>query len=59
MFVPDASGPPKMISVRTGLSDGSMTELLGGELKEGDTLIVGSAQTGSSAARPSGPRLPF
>ena len=59
IFVPDASGPPKMISVRTGLSDGSMTELLGGELKEGDTLIVGSAQTGSSAARPSGPRLPF
>jgi HlyD family secretion protein len=59
VFVPDASGPPKMISVRTGLSDGSMTELLGGELKEGDTLIVGSAQTGSGAARPSGPRLPF
>lgn len=59
VFVPDRSGPPKMVSVRTGLSDGSMTELLGGELKAGDEVIIASAQSGGSAARPSGPRLPF
>lgn len=53
-------GQPKIVSVRTGLSDGSMTEMVAGELKEGEQVIVGTAQTGSSAAaRPSGPRLPF
>jgi HlyD family secretion protein len=60
VFVPAAGGQPRAVSVRTGLSDGSMTELIGGELKEGDQVIVGTAQPGSaSAARPSGPRLPF
>ncbi|MGP1678453.1 MAG: efflux RND transporter periplasmic adaptor subunit [Burkholderiales bacterium] len=60
VFVPDAGGTPRAVSVRTGLSDGSMTELVGGELKEGDQVIVGTAQPGSAgAARPSGPRLPF
>ena len=55
-----AGGQPKMVSVRTGLSDGSMTEMVAGELKEGEQLIVGTAQPGSgAAARPSGPRLPF
>ena len=59
VFVPAADGPPRMVSVRTGLSDGSMTELIGGELKEGDQVLVGAAQAGAGAARPSGPRLPF
>ena len=60
VFVPDSGGQPRMVNVRTGLSDGSMTELVGGELKQGDQVIVGAAQTGSAgAARPSGPRLPF
>jgi hypothetical protein len=47
-----------MVSVRTGLSDGSMTELVAGELKDGGQVIVGAAQPGGAAA-PSGPRLPF
>ncbi len=60
VFVPEAGGPPRMVSVRTGLSDGSMTELIGGELKEGDQIIIGTAQPdGAGAARPSGPHLPF
>ena len=59
MFVLER-GQPKMVSVRTGLSDGSMTEMVAGELKEGEQVIVGTAQSGgSAAARPSGPRLPF
>jgi HlyD family secretion protein len=58
VFVPDAGGQAKALSVRTGLSDGSMTELVGGELKEGDQVIIGAAQAGSGA-QPSGPRLPF
>ena len=60
VFMADASGQPRAVNVRTGLSDGSMTELLAGELKEGDQVIVGTAQPGgSAAARPTGPRLPF
>ena len=59
VFVPVPGGPPKMINVRTGLSDGSMTELVGGELKEGDQVLIGVAQAGAAAARASGPRLPF
>jgi len=59
VFMPDSGGPPRAVSVRTGLSDGSMTELVAGELKEGDQVIVGAAQPGGGAARPSGPRLPF
>lgn len=61
LFVLDANGQPSMVSVRTGLSDGSMTEMVEGPLKEGEQVVVGTAQAGASggAARPSGPRLPF
>ncbi|MFH1044631.1 MAG: efflux RND transporter periplasmic adaptor subunit, partial [Pseudomonadota bacterium] len=59
VFVLDAGGQPSMVSVRTGLSDGSMTEMVAGELKEGDPVIVGTAQPSGSAPAPSGPRLPF
>ncbi len=60
VFVLEANGAPKAVSVRTGLSDGNMTEIISGELKEGDQIIVGAAQAGgTAAARPSGPRLPF
>lgn len=52
---------PKAVSVRTGLSDGVMTELLGDELAEGAQIITGYAQAGASGGPrpPSGPRLPF
>jgi HlyD family secretion protein len=60
VFVFGAGGQPEAVNVRTGLSDGSMTEMIGNRLKEGDQVIVGSARPGSStAARPSGPRLSF
>ncbi|MBI5912583.1 MAG: efflux RND transporter periplasmic adaptor subunit [Betaproteobacteria bacterium] len=60
VFVVDAGGQPRVVNVRTGLSDGSMTEMVAGELQEGEQVIVGTAQPGGSAApRPSGPRLPF
>lgn len=34
-------GKPVQVSVRTGATDGSYTEILGGELKEGDQVITG------------------
>ena len=57
VFVPVSAGPPRMVGVRLGISDGTLTEMLGGELKEGDQVIVATAQPGAQA--PSGPRLPF
>jgi HlyD family secretion protein len=37
-------GKPEQVIVRLGASDGTRTEVLGGELKEGDLVIVGSAR---------------
>lgn len=57
VWVPDGKGAPKAVNVRLGISDGSFTELIGGELKEGDAVIVGSgggaakAETKSNAPR--------
>jgi HlyD family secretion protein len=38
------AGKPEQVIVRLGASDGTKTEVLGGELKEGDQVIVGSAR---------------
>jgi HlyD family secretion protein len=63
VFVLDAQKQPQPVNVRTGLSDGSYTEVLvtGTEpagagtpaLKEGDTVIIGAAAP-AAASRPSG-----
>ncbi|MEO8160025.1 MAG: efflux RND transporter periplasmic adaptor subunit [Arenimonas sp.] len=37
-------GKPEQLVVRVGASDGTRTELLGAELKEGEQVIVGSAR---------------
>jgi len=37
-------GKPQQVVVRLGASDGTRTEVLGGELKEGDLVVVGSAR---------------
>jgi HlyD family secretion protein len=62
VYVLDANGEPKSVDVRLGLSDGTQTEVLGGDLAEGTEVIVGianlaAAKSGSTAAP--GPRLPF
>lgn len=51
-------GSPKDINVRLGLTDGSMTEIVSGDIKEGSEVIVG--QQVANGAKPSGmpgPRL--
>jgi HlyD family secretion protein len=40
-------GEPRAMTVRTGASDGVMTEIVGGDLKEGDKVIVSSRQGAS------------
>lgn len=63
VFTLDAQGRPTPIEVRTGLNDGSFTEVSAEGLKEGEKVLIGTVSpTGQSAARPataSGPRLPF
>jgi hypothetical protein len=51
----DASGVLQMVRVRTGLSNGQLTEVTGAGLKEGLELIAGV----TSAAAAEGPANPF
>jgi len=51
-------GKPKAVTLTLGLSDGASTEVLRGELKEGQEVIVGAAGgTGRPTQPQSGPRL--
>ena len=47
---------PKRMPISTGISDGNYTELVSGEIKEGQELIVESL-TKAKAPQPSGPRM--
>jgi len=61
------SGKPERVPVRIGLTDGTLTEIVGGGLKEGDELITeaissddtaaGAPTTKPAAGGGSGPRL--
>jgi HlyD family secretion protein len=56
IWIVGEDGKAKGIDVRLGLTDGSMTEIVSGDLKEGQEVIVGQ----QAAAKPSGmpgPRL--
>lgn len=58
----DTEKKPRAVEVRLGLTDGTMTEVLSGDLKEGQEVLVGTigAQKGGApAGAPRGPRLPF
>jgi HlyD family secretion protein len=62
VYVPADAGI-KEVQLRTGLTDGTATEVVGGELKEGDAVIVGTVQAANGPTPRSGggsaPRLPF
>ena len=49
VYVLDA-GKPRAVPVRPGISDGRVTEIVGGELKVDDAVIVGVQQTGPENA---------
>jgi HlyD family secretion protein len=53
-------GRPAEVRVRTGLTDGNATEILGSDLADGTEVIVGTSAP-AAAPRPAGgaPRLPF
>jgi HlyD family secretion protein len=53
-------GQMSPLRVRTGVSDGAMTAILEGELKEGDQVVTGMAAQGTTTAQAStSPLLPF
>jgi len=59
VWVIGPDGKPAAISLTLGLSDGASTEVLRGELREGQEVIVGSAGGGRGGAQPQqgAPRL--
>jgi HlyD family secretion protein len=50
---------PVAVGVRTGLTDGTYSELVSGDLKEGAQLITGTLDDKKSAAQQKGPRFGF
>jgi len=59
LWVAGTNSQPRAVDVRLGLSDGTSTEILTGDLKEGDEVILGSTEPAAKKAGPSvpGPRL--
>jgi HlyD family secretion protein len=59
VFVVDAEGKPKAIGVTLGISDGTSTEIVRGDLKEGQEVIVGLVGApGSQRPSPGAPATP-
>jgi HlyD family secretion protein len=48
-------GHPQMVALRIGLSDGSTTEVVEGDLHEGDAVIVDASTSETASAAPGGP----
>jgi HlyD family secretion protein len=60
VWVPGPDGQPKAVEVRTGLTDGTSTEIAEGPLKEGDPVILGFGEAAGAqrkSAGPTGPRM--
>jgi HlyD family secretion protein len=60
IYAPDGSkGDPKAVEIRTGITDGRYTQIVSGDIKAGDLVIVGlatakAATTGSPVGAPGG-----
>jgi HlyD family secretion protein len=54
VFVIGANGKPKALAVNLGLTDGTATEVVSGDIKEGQEVIVGTAGGASGPGRPGG-----
>jgi HlyD family secretion protein len=60
IHVLDGKGQPKAVAVRTGVSDGALTEIISGDIAEGAKVIVGGGPkaVAAPAAGPPAPRGP-
>ena len=53
-------GKLQLIRVRTGVTDGAITAIVGGELQEGDRVVTGITEPGATAtSQTANPLLPF
>jgi HlyD family secretion protein len=59
VYVLGPNGEPKQVQVMVGITDGANTELVSGELKAGDQVIVGADAKGRSASSPASPGRRF
>jgi HlyD family secretion protein len=50
-------GKPIRVMITTGVSDGNFTEILSGDLKEGQQIIVESLKKNKAQSATSGPRM--
>jgi HlyD family secretion protein len=58
VYVPGPEGKPQVVSIMVGLSDGSYSEVVSGDLKAGQDVFVGSASGAAGRSnQTSGPRL--
>ncbi|MEN3038776.1 MAG: efflux RND transporter periplasmic adaptor subunit [Candidatus Kryptonium sp.] len=58
IWILDENKNPKPVFVRTGITDGNYTEMVGGNLKEGDEIITGYAFPTTTGNNPQTPQ-PF
>lgn len=59
VYVIGPNGEPKQVVVMAGITDGTNTELVSGDVKPGDQVIVGADAKGSRAATPANPGRRF
>ncbi|RVT92430.1 efflux RND transporter periplasmic adaptor subunit [Sphingomonas crocodyli] len=48
VYIVGSGGKPKAVEVTVGASNGSQVEIVGGDLKEGDQVVIGQYATGQS-----------
>lgn len=58
VYVLGRDGDPVAVPIRLGVTDGTLTEVVAGELEEGAMVVVGQVAPGAPA-RSGGPRLSF
>ncbi len=59
VWVPGPDARPNPVLIQLGISDGTFTEVLDGELRAGQDVIVGSTERPASGAGGGSPRLRF
>ena len=57
VHIPGVDGKPQAVTVKTGISDGQFTEIVEGELQEGQQVIVGAATTNGKSGPAMAPGL--
>jgi HlyD family secretion protein len=58
VYVPGPDGKPQAVAIMVGLSDGTYSEVVSGEIKAGQDVFVGTPSGGAGrSSTPSGPRL--